>query len=410
MAREWFALDSVYQETPRDSISEFLDEYTRGLIAHHFFRTRTAIEALSNVLTNYPEKLSQSERLTLALMLSSDLSGQGKNKQAGNILEQILKAERTHLSRAWISALTGYAGQYKELSGCNPYEIRVEGEQGCVPFRIVEVGNPEKKNVLMQLAESTINGVVAPITFDTGAGVNVISEEYARKMKLKPLKAHATLTGIGRQGARYAIADEVRLGNITIKNVPFYIADLRTDNEEANKYVECFSIIVGSELMIRLKDLTIDFTTNQISVAESHQAGVDDVRPNMCLSRSMNLLANGMVNSEKMRIKVDTGDASYGYLSGSYFGENREYVLSHSTPDTVRTAGIGGVRISECFQMPDVRLKLGGETVIVPEITVYKDSAPIESGDYECNLGLRSLMLVERVRLNFVDSVITLGK
>lgn len=386
MARDWFGLDSVYHETPKDSISKFLDEYSKGLIAHHFFRSRIAIEALSNVLTNYNDRLSLSERLNLALMLGADLSCQGKNSKAVNLLEQILKAERKHLSRTWISALTNYVEQYRALSECNAYEIIIDGERGCVPFRIVEVGAPEKRNVLMQLNESWINGVVAPITFDTGAGVNVISKEYARKMNLKPLNAHSTLSGVGKKGAHYAIAEEVKLGNITIKNMPFFITDIRTDNEEANQYVECFSIIAGSELMVRLRDLTIDYKTNQITVEVSPVTECH-VSPNMCLSRSMNILANGMINSERMRIKIYTGDASYGYLSRGYFSANKDYVLSHSTAETVRTAGIGGVRISECFRLPDVNLTLDGESATIPAITVYGDSAPIESGEYDCNWG-----------------------
>lgn len=108
-----------------------------------------------------------------------------------------------------------------------------------------------------------------------------------------------------------------------------------------------------------------------------------------------------------MWIKIDTGDASYGSLNGKFFMDNKEYVLSHANLDTVRTAGIGGVRISECYRLPDILLTLGGNTVVLPEINVYKDTTPLSSPDYECNLGLKSLMQFDKIRFNMVDFILT---
>lgn len=50
----------------------------------------------------------------------------------------------------------------------------------------------------MHLENSTINGVDADITFDTGAGVNVISDSLARKFNLIPIDGYVTAAGIGR--------------------------------------------------------------------------------------------------------------------------------------------------------------------------------------------------------------------
>lgn len=403
---DWFKLDSIYNVVSKDSISPFLETYSRGLIGHYLNRTDISIVAFSELLDTYSTDLDLNVLLNSAMMLAMDLSHNGNNKQAANLLDHILQITHKSLNSTWASVLKNYIEQYTVLSEHKPYTISFDGEQGRIPFRIVPVGNPKKKSVLMQLDDSSINGVKAAITFDTGAGVNIISESLARKLNLTPLKVRHTLTGIGKRKAHYAIADEMRIGNIVIKDVPFFITDITTENVEANQYVECFSIVVGSELMLCLKDMSIDFTTSEITIPSAPPSR-STAMANMCFSRSMNLLTKDKIHNDAMWIKIDTGDASYGSLNGKFFMDNKEYVLSHANLDTVRTAGIGGVRISECYRLPDIHLTLGGNTVVLPEINVYKDTTPLPSPDYECNLGLKSLMQFDKIRFNMVDFILT---
>lgn len=79
--------------------------------------------------------------------------------------------------------------------------------------------------------------------------------------------------------------------------------------------------------------------------------------------------------------------------------------MAHSAPETVRTAGIGGVHISEAYNLPHVTISLGGSAVTVPEITVNPGLNPLAT-DYECNLGLKSLMQFGSIRFNMVDLTI----
>ena len=257
------------------------------------------------------------------------------------------------------------------------------------------------------LDNSSVNGIKAEIAFDTGAGVNIISDSLARKLNLIPLEAYNNVMGIGRQTTQYAIAKEIRLGNITVSDVPFVIVDFAVDNEEANRYMDCLGLVVGSELMLQLKDLTIDFATREITVP-AIAPEKSDARPNMNFSPQMNLTTKGIIHDNPMWICIDTGDASFGSLNGEFFEKNKEYVLANSTPETVRMAGIGGVHISDAYNLSDVSITLGGSTVSVPEITVNPGANPL-AADYECNLGVKSLMRFGKIHFNMVDFTITAG-
>ena len=401
---DWFALDSIYNAAPKDSIMPFLEVYSRGLIGNRLNRPDISIPAFEELLQSHAASLDLSNLLNSAVMLSMDLSKTGDNAKAASVLSSVLDATKQYLDSAAVEGMQRYVDQYKALSVYRPYSISFSGAVGTVPFGIKQVGKPEREALLMYLDDCGINGTDADIVFDTGAGVNIISDSLARAYNLIPLDAYNNVMGIGRRKAHYAIAKELKLGNIVIRDVPFLVVNLTLDNEEANKYIDCFSIVVGSELMLQLKDMTVDFTGRKITVPPTapERSGTP---ANMFFSPQMNLLTKGIIHNDAMLVCIDTGDASYGSLNGDFFNRNKEYISAHAQPDTIRTAGIGGVKITDGYRLPDVCATIGGSTVILPQIFVSRGLNAVAT-DYECNLGLKSLMQFGKIRFNLVDFTI----
>lgn len=278
---DWFALDSLYQTEPKDSISDFFEIFSRCLIGNRLNRPDVSIPAFTELFNTQSESLDFGNMLNSSMMFAMDLSRIGDNKTAAKMLSSTLDSIRTHLDSTTIAGVQQFINQYKALSKYNPYKITFKNSSGTIPFKIVPVG-PEKNNsVLIHLKDSYINGVEADITFDTGAGVNIISESLALKYNLIPLEASSTVGGVGIQNGKYAIAKELKIGDMIVTDVPFYVIDITTNNEEADKYIDCFNIVVGSELMLQLKDLTIDFVNNKITVP-SVAPKRSQASPNMC--------------------------------------------------------------------------------------------------------------------------------
>lgn len=289
---DWFALDSLYQTEPRDSISDFFEIYSRCLIGNRLNRPDVSIPAFTELFNTQSENLDLGNLLNSSMMFAMDLSRIGDNEAAAKMLSSTLDSIRTHLDSTTIVGVQQFINQYEALSKYNPYKITFENSAGTIPFEIVPVG-PEKNNsVLIHLRDSYINGVEADITFDTGAGVNIISKSLALKYNLIPLEASSTVGGVGIQNGNYAIAKELKIGDMIITDVPFYVINITTNNEEADKYIDCFNIVVGSELMLQLKDLTIDFVNHKITIP-SVAPKRSQVFPNMCFSSSMNFIEQG---------------------------------------------------------------------------------------------------------------------
>ncbi len=402
---DWFALDSVYHSAPKDSIHGFLEVYARCLIGNRLNRPDVSIPAFDELLNTKSAELDLGNLISASMMFAMDLSRTNDNATASSMLTSILDATRQHLDSATSAMLQSYENQYAALSKYRPYSIDFgQQTEAQIPFRYMPVGPKDKGAVLMRLDQCSINGNHAEITFDTGAGVNIISYLSAQKLGLIPLDASSTVCGFGLQSGSKAIAKELKIGPITITDVPFTVIHITSNNEEANKYINALDIVVGSELMLQLKDLTIDFSKQLITVPSVAPAR-STTPSNICFSSSMNLLTKGTVNDNKMLMNIDTGDASYGTLNKQFYEANKEFVSSCPL-DTVRTAGIGGVHISQCYRVPDMTAQLGGSTVTIPEMTVQTQDNPSVQ-DYECNFGLQSLRLFSKIRFNLVDFTLT---
>lgn len=233
--------------------------------------------------------------------------------------------------------------------------------------------------------------------------MNIISDSLARQFNLIPLNDSGNVTGIGQASGKLAIAKELKIGNISITDVPFLVIDVTSNNEEADKFMDCFNIVVGSELMLRLKDLTLDFVDRHICIPANPPCKTD-IPSNICFSSQMNLLTNGVIHNNPMLMCIDSGDASFGSLGSNFYDRNKDFITSNFKTDTIRTAGIGGVHLSECYEMSGLKLTLGNNSVVIPNIIVLLQDSP---NGYDCNLGLKTLMLFDKIRFNLVDFVLT---
>lgn len=406
-ASDWFALDSIYRVTPKESINPFLEVLSRCLIGNRLNRTEMSIAAFQELFNTQSENLGLENLISSAHMFGMDLSRMGYNAEAASMINSILEATRQYLDSTNVAALTISANRYKALSSYRPYRIEFpDCAEATVPFTIVPVGPADKGSVLMHLQDSQINGIDADITLDTGAGTNLISVEMAEKFNLIPLdNATITVVGVNSRNGSTAIAKELKIGNITLSDVPFTVISLSSDNKEADQYIDCFNIVIGSELMLQLKDLMIDFAKHQITIPTTPPAETD-CYPNICFSSSMNLMTKGSVLNNPMLMCIDSGDASFGTLGKTFFDKYKDFITSHARPDSIREAGIGGVIISECYKVPDIPVSIGGNTVFPSELTVKLANGAMR-GDYECNIGVKTLMLYQKIRFNLVDFVLT---
>lgn len=404
-ASDFFGLYDTYHSVPTDSINPFLEVLSRGVIGNRFNRPELSIPAFEELIKDYYGNLDLNLLISCSVMYSMDLSRVGRNEDAHRLLSAVLATAYQMTDSASLYSYAEMAGRYKALSRYSPYRISVFGDKGVVPFDTVLVGNIKYQPYLMQMAQSKVNGMPARITFDTGATVNIITDSLAGVYGLEFLDVNITAKGFGEVNGKYAIARELELGNITVRDVPFYVIDVRTYNEEVDKHNRALQLIVGSELMLQLKDVTLDFGTKEIQVS-GNAVEHPDAKPNMCFSPNNLFLGKAEVMGHPMLMVLDSGAAGYGLLNRHFYDSNKEYITLNCRKDTINSAGIGGVSQTLCYELLDSELSIGGTSVKVPSIMVHAGEC---DGDANSNnsLGLKSMMLFRKVRFNLVDMVLS---
>ncbi|MDE6230241.1 MAG: retropepsin-like domain-containing protein [Muribaculaceae bacterium] len=363
---DWFGLDSIYVSVPKDSIHPYLEVSARGFIGHNLNRPELSIPAFKELFSTQSEYLDLNNFISSAVMFGKDLNKVGENEFAASMIRQTIDTTREYLDSAAVSNLASMADWYSALAAYNPYQIQFNGDSvGKVAFAIVPVGPKERGGVIMQLRESAINGMSAEIMFDTRCVSSIISPEMAEKYGLIALDGtKVTVDGVGQSDGYLAIAKELQLGNITIKDVPFTVASMSfssDNNEEAAPYADAINIILGNDLMLQLKDITIDFVANNLTIPSKAALNPvkTDAKPNMCFAGTRNLLCKCEINNNPLLMMIDSGDTSYGTLGEEFFENNKRFVLENGTKDTVRQGGIGGVRFNERYLLSNMKISLG---------------------------------------------------
>lgn len=155
---DWFKLDSLYKESPKDSISGFIEVYSRCLIGNRLNRTDISIPAFSELFNNYSQDLDMSNLISSAIMYAMDLSRIGQNEAATNLLSSIIDAVSPHLEKSQLKHLEQFRSLYKGLSNFKPYSLTFEDDcPGTIPFRIVSAGPKDKEGKHLILENSALS-------------------------------------------------------------------------------------------------------------------------------------------------------------------------------------------------------------------------------------------------------------
>jgi predicted aspartyl protease/thioredoxin-like negative regulator of GroEL len=143
--------------------------------------------------------------------------------------------------------------------------------------------------------ELKINNKEEPLRFvlDTGSGISVISDETAKRLRIKDVARGGMARGIGGGGKFeivYGFLRSVEIGNARIKNVPVYIRKFHTHNEKIDGYIG-LSLISKFLTTIDYGDLTFSLTRKSSIANEKREDATG-------LSLPLRLTSGGFLSGE----------------------------------------------------------------------------------------------------------------
>lgn len=412
----WFELKRELETTPPESLSPVLETLAAALVQHYFNRPEAACLAIETLLTQHRNEINENTALNMAYLLGVNLSRQGKYREAAELMQSLadqLKAQWTDSNQA--AGFQTVADMYKSYAGvgeiCRP--LHPEGTY-TVPFHN-DPAMRDKDGDFIAL-DGRLNRVCKRMLFDTGAGVNIISNADADACGLRRLDAYIDMQGIGSERGQMAIADTLQIGEMCWLHVPFLVVDIVTGHAEADKIIGGgLAPVIGLPVLFRMKEIRLDFAEQKLTVPASptrHPAG----RSNLMRKDNEGLRIEAHDrNGNPLYFHFDTG-SSGSMLSARWFERNKELVLRTGTADSLRMGGIGGATIERSYRLPGFSLQLGSGRWCPDSITVCTGMdlhsgqpigrTPFNNPEEDGTIGVNALEQFRQVIVNLQDMYI----
>ncbi|MGC2235907.1 MAG: aspartyl protease family protein [Pyrinomonadaceae bacterium] len=197
--------------------------------------------------------------------------------------------------------------------------------------------------------EIKINKTEEPLNFilDTGSGISVVSEKTAKKLNIKPVARGGSARGFGGDGKFeivYGFLNRVSIGDVNIRNVPVYIRQFHSVNENVDGYI-------GLSLISKFLT-TIDYGNTSFTLKKKNSVR-EEFNEKNALALPLRLTSAGFLSGEvqiegvtnSLNFIVDTG-ASLSVISDDLAGSTqlRQFLIN----ERIRVIGSAG----ETTEMP----------------------------------------------------------
>lgn len=192
--------------------------------------------------------------------------------------------------------------------------------------------------------ELKINGKDKPLKFvlDTGSGVSVISDETAKALNIKTVAKGGMARAIGGDGKFeivYGFLRKVEIGDVSVTNVPVYIREFHSTNENVDGYI---GLALISKFLTTIDYGKLTFALSNKDFSEFRGGG------NEKLTLPLRLTSSGFLSGEvvlegldsSLNFIVDTG-ASISVISNNV--AEKDEIRRFVREEKLRVFGAAGV-------------------------------------------------------------------
>ena len=152
-----------------------------------------------------------------------------------------------------------------------------------------------------------VNDKPEPLRFvlDTGSGISVMSEETAKRLKIKPVARGGYAKGLGGDGKFeivYGMLREVDIGDVNVKNVPIYLRKFHNDAQQVDGYI-------GLSLISKFL-ATIDYGKRTFSLTRK-DVDAREFREGNAMSLPLRLTSSGFLSGE---VELEGVDSTLNFI------------------------------------------------------------------------------------------------
>lgn len=215
---------------------------------------------------------------------------------------------------------------------------------------------------------ASINGLDAKYIFDTGAAISVISDQEANRFGLTPRSVDTKLneaSGTDVTGLRIAVAKDLILGNLHLRNVAFIV--LSDSREPFSEVPQNERGILGLPVLLAMRTLRwqpkgpfeFGFSPGPLHLPASN-----------LLFHDNSAMVQAVSQSRPLEFTLDTG-AKDTDLNPVFAAAFPDLLKQSGTPEVHSITGVGGSNSYDSVLLPSVTFQVGGRAVTLKPAHVY---------------------------------------
>lgn len=234
--------------------------------------------------------------------------------------------------------------------------------------------------------------------FDSGAGMCTITDSYARKLGLTPVPSApvSVKSGLGiASKVQLALAPELRLGNITVRNSVFLVFPDSALSFAGGAYK--INGIIGFPVAKEMDELVFEndslFVPQQPlyqTPATQQNLAVDELTPILFLS----------YNQQELPFTFDTGAGS-SLFSDLFYKADSVHLNTVGTAKSLAMGGAGGDKTFSGVNIPSLQLQNQSHTIVLSNAFVSKEPVSVSEDKYYGNLGQDVIKQFKKMVINF---------
>jgi predicted aspartyl protease len=250
----------------------------------------------------------------------------------------------------------------------------------------------------------SIHGVEATYWFDTGANFSILSESEARRfgLRVRDVATKVSVSTGARVGLRIAIADELSIGSIRLKNVEFLV--FPDDQPPFNQQTPGSRGLIGIPVLLAFERFV--WTADKKFEIGSKPASRNSPRANLCFDGNTPV-TQLQFNNGDLAFVLDTG-ATNTDLFPPFAKAFPELIRDAEKTDAYKMEGVGSVKNMNAATIESVRLVIGGLSVVLKPANVLLEPTGETSKFFEGNLGIDLLQQAHKTTFDFKAMTLTL--
>ncbi|RLD25372.1 MAG: hypothetical protein DRI75_13470 [Bacteroidetes bacterium] len=390
--KNYFKLQTEFQNR-KDELSQVHTLFFDAILNNVFNNPTASNDAINKIINNNTNSLEDSLLRKLYFKKMNNHERLFEYDEVAKTVSEIRSKFKTNLDSIEDAGLENYYNLYNPLKSIPKQELIITSDVTI----LMERDKADLLNIDTFFATQKTNMI-----FDTAANISVIRKSYVDKLGMRLIESNFSVGSTTEINVKseLALAEEFKIGDITIKNAIFMV--LEDENLSFPHVPGGYEIygIIGYPIIKAMREIHIT-KDNHLFIPKSPT----EYNLNNLAMDGLNPIIKTIYKDDILPFQLDTG-AQMTLLYQPFYEKYQLQIEANNEKSKFGTGGAGGVSVYEGYLVDNIELKISGTKAVLNELRLHIEK--IDEGDVELygNLGQDYISQFNKMILSFEHSSI----